>query len=235
MTAFRPWLLAGSIGLLMAFVAASTLHSGYALRRWTPVHNLLLSWPDNLLRMGLVGLCLATGYTLGPGTAALGWGTASLVRDVVLGVVAGLSLAVVLNVAGQAAVQRWGPQVYSTRLMQCILPLDGREWIGVLFALLPAAALEELLFRSLPLGGLSDSIPPWWLLWPLALFFGLLHWPQGGWGVAGTALAALTLSGLFLATHSIWAPLTAHYALNVLQVVAAKRMGIKPLRASQTA
>jgi len=102
----------------------------------------------------------------------------------------------------------------------------------VLMALLPAAALEELLFRSLPLGGLTWLVPPWWLMWPLALFFGLLHWPQGAWGVVGTTLAAIVLSLLFLATGSIWAVLAAHYIFNVLQIVAAQWMGLQPLRAA---
>ncbi len=115
-------------------------------------------------------------------------------------------------------------------MLQCILP-DGRaEWRGVLLALLPAAALEELLFRSLPLGGLGWLLAPEWLLWPLALCFGLLHWPQGGWGVVGTTLAALALSWLFLATRSIWAPLAAHYVMNLVQLLLAKRLGLEPLR-----
>ncbi len=97
-------------------------------------------------------------------------------------------------------------------------------------ALLPAAALEELLFRSLPLGGLAWLIEPQWLMWPLALFFGLLHWPQGGWGVTGTTLAAIMLSLLFLATGSIWPPLATHYVMNVLQVAVAVRTGVRPLR-----
>ena len=111
------------------------------------------------------------------------------------------------------------------------LPASGREWAGVLMALVPAAALEELLFRSLPLAGLTWLVSPWWLLWPLALLFGFLHWPQGWWGVVGTALAAMALSALFLVSGHIWVPLIAHYTMNVLQLVLAARMGVRPLRA----
>ena len=53
------------------------------------------------------------------------------------------------------------------------------------------------------------------LLWPLALLFGALHRPQGGWGVVGTTLAAFALALLFLLTGGIWAPLAAHYVMNV--------------------
>ena len=138
----------------------------------------------------------------------------------------------ILTGAGWAVERRWGAEVASTRLIRCILPINRREWVGVLLALLPAAALEELLFRSLPLGGLTWLVPPWWLMWPLALFFGFLHWPQGAWGVVGTTLAAIVLSLLFLATGSIWAVLAAHYVFNVLQIVAAQWMGLSPLRAA---
>jgi uncharacterized protein len=115
--------------------------------------------------------------------------------------------------------------------VQVILPTNRREWLGVLPALLLAAALEELLFRWLPLAGLAQVIPPQWLLWPLALFFGLLHWPQGSWGVAGTTIAAIYLALLFLLTGSIWPPLVAHYLMNLSQLILAQKSGLRPLRA----
>jgi membrane protease YdiL (CAAX protease family) len=117
-------------------------------------------------------------------------------------------------------------------MLRCILPASPREWVLVLLALWPAAALEELLFRSLPLGGLGWIVSPWWLVWPLALFFGFLHWPQGSWGVAGATLVAILLSWLFLATGSLWPPLIAHYTFNLSQLVVARWSGLKPLRAA---
>jgi len=229
----HPWLFAACIGLLMAFVAFTTYRSGQLLRYWTPSGNLLLSWPDNLMRLALVGLCVVLGVTLGPGPMALGWSTANLGADLAWGALIGLLMTGVLTGAGWVIERRWGAEVASMRLIRCILPIDRREWAGVLLALLPAAALEELLFRSLPLGGLTWLVPPWWLMWPLALFFGLLHWPQGAWGVVGTALAAIILSLLFLATGSIWAVLAAHYVFNVVQVIAARWMGLQPLRTAE--
>jgi len=224
------WIFLGGIVVLMMLVGAGTVRSGQLLRAWTPPQNLMLSVPDNLLRLVLIGLCLLLGDRLGPGPGALGWRVTHLGGDLLLGSVVGLVLSLVLGVAGDAVVRRWGPAVYSTRMVQCILPANRREWVGVSLALLPAAALEELLFRSLPLGGLGWLVSPWWLLWPLALCFGLLHWPQGGWGVVGTTLAAIPLSWLFLATGGIWAPLAAHYVMNVSQLLLAKRTGLKPLR-----
>ena len=227
------WLFAGSVALLMALLAHSTYRSGKLLQIWEPPHNLLLSLPDNALRLLLVVLCVWVGYALGPSPTALGWNTSYLWQDLLIGLAVGLLLMPVLTLTGQWVVRRWGPDVYSTRMLRCILPADRREWLGVSLALLPAAALEELLFRSLPLGGLGWLVPAWWLLWPLALFFGLLHWPQGGWGVVGTTSVAIVLSLLFLATGSIWAPLVTHYLLNVSQLMLARRTGLEPLRGGQ--
>ncbi len=222
------WLFSALLALLMAIVAAGTVRSGLLLRHWTPPYNLLLSWPDALLRLVLVGACLILGLRLGPGAAALA--PAHLGADVVIGLLAGLALAAGLAVAGLLAVRRWGENIYSDRTLLAILPLNRGEWLGVLPALLLAALLEELLFRWLPLAGLAPLISPAWLLWPLALFFGLLHWPQGWWGVAGTALAAMWLALLFLLTGSIWPPLVAHYTMNVMQLVVAYRSGLRPAR-----
>ena len=218
--------------VLLALVAVSTVRTGRLLRTWTPPFNPLLSLAENALRLALIAASVGLGLALGPGPAALGWQTEHIWRDLSLGVFCGAAMAGFLALAGRAAVNRWGPEVYDDRVLRCILPVSRRELPGVALALLPAAALEELLFRSLPLGGLAWLIAPYWLMWPLALFFGLLHWPQGGWGVAGTTLAAIALSLLFLATGSIWPPLAAHYVMNVLQVAVAVRAGVRPLRAA---
>jgi membrane protease YdiL (CAAX protease family) len=225
-----PWLYTGILALLMAFVAFSTVRSGMLLRQWTPPFNLLLTWPDNIFRLALIGFCVLLGLRAGPGAAQLGWVADRLGVELLWGVEAGVALAVVLSVAGWLVVRRWGPEVYSDKMIQCIMPANRGEWAGVLLALLPAAAVEELLFRSLPLGGLTWLVSPWWLMWPLAVFFGALHWPQGWWGVAGTTLAALILSALFLLSGSIWPPLMAHYLMNVSQLLLAKWTGVRPTR-----
>jgi membrane protease YdiL (CAAX protease family) len=224
------WLFAVGVGLLIAFVAVGTVRAGLVLRHWTPPFNLLLSVPDNLARFVLIGLCVVLGVGLGPGPAVLGWGTAHLAQDLLWGALAGVLLSLALAGAGRVAIRQWGAGVYSNKMLQCILPVNRGEWIRVLLALLPAAALEELLFRSLPLGGLGWLLGPWWLLWPLSLFFGLLHWPQGAWGVVGATLAAVALSLLFLASGSIWLPLAAHYFLNMTQLALARRVGVQPQR-----
>ncbi|MGQ9490777.1 MAG: CPBP family intramembrane glutamic endopeptidase [Anaerolineae bacterium] len=225
------WLFLAGLAVLLIGMAFTTVRTGQLLRQWTPPFNLLLSGPENVVRAGLVALCIGLGTVWGPGAGPLGWQTTRLVADLAFGAGSGLLLAAVLVALGQGVVQRWGPNVYDNRLLRAILPAGRREWPGVLLALLPAAALEELLFRSLPLGGLHWLIPAHWLMWPLALAFGLLHWPQGSWGVVGATLAGIAFSLLFLRTGSIWAPLAAHYVMNAAQVVAAKALGMPPLRA----
>ena len=226
------WIFAICTCLLMGVAAAGTIRSGQMLRHWTPPGNLLLGVPDTLVRLAGIGLCVLLGLTVGPGAQQLGWGLSYLRADVRAGIVAGLVLAVLSAGAQWAVTRRWGEPAYSTRVLRCILPAGAREWALVMLALWPAAALEELLFRSLPLGGLGWIMSPWLLMWPLALFFGLLHWPQGTWGVAGAAMIAILLSWLFLATGSIWPPLIAHYTFNLSQLVVARCSGLEPLRAT---
>jgi membrane protease YdiL (CAAX protease family) len=226
-----PWLFVGSVGLLMGIVAFATYHSGRLLRDgWLPPTNLLLSPPDNLMRLVVLGVCAGVGYAWGPGPKVLGWGTTYLAQDLAWGLSAGLFLALLVAGGGRLIARGWQGEGYDDTVVRSILPANGREWVGVSLALLPAAALEELLFRSLPLGGLAWLASPWWLMWPLALAFGLLHWPQGAWGVFGTALAAIALSWLFLATGSIWAAISAHYVMNLAQLIVAKRKGLTPAR-----
>lgn len=233
----HPWLFTASVILLMAFVAFGVYRTGLLLRNWTPKANLILGIPDNILRVALIGLCTLIGWNLGPGPAALGWQTTYLATDLLWGGGAGLLLSGLLAGGGWLIEHYWGLGAYSSRILQGILPINRREWVGVLLALLPAAALEELLFRALPLGGLRAGMgtfrsdAPYFLLWPLAVCFGLLHWPQGGWGVVGATVTAMALSLLFLVTSSIWAPLAAHYIFNMTQIIVAHRTGLRSLRA----
>lgn len=207
--------------LLLTALAMSTVRTGRLLQTWTPDYNLLLAWPDALLRLGLIAICLLLGVTLGPGAQALGLGVQFIGWDLAVGAGVGVALSAFMALLGRLVVRQWGAGVYSDTLLHAILPRRRREWAGVLLALLPAALLEELLFRALPLAGLAWLIAPRWLLWPLSVGFGLLHWPQGSWGVLGATLAAIVLGVLFILTGSLWAPLAAHYVMNVTQLLLA--------------
>lgn len=226
----QPYIFTAALIFLVLALGLATWYSGKVLRSFTPSQNLLLTLPENLLRLALILVCVALGLFLGPGAAPLGWQTDRWVRDVVLGVVVAVVLFPVQIWVGKAVVRRWGPEIYDNRLLRAIVPVNRREWVGVVLALLTAATLEELLFRSLPLAGLSWLISPWVLMWPLSLGFGALHAAQGSWGVVGTAFMGLMLSVLFLVSGSIWVPIIAHWLLNVAEVTVAMRQGLRPLR-----
>ena len=170
------WLFFAGLAILMALVAVGTVRTGQLLRTWTPPYNLLLSLPDNGLRLALMALSAAWGAWVGPGAEALGWRTTYWRPDTALGAVAGVILAGGLALIGKAVEQRWGEAVSDTKMLRCILPASSSEWPGVLLALLLAAALEELLFRSLPLGGAAAvgtrKRPPLFV----ALAAGALFW-----------------------------------------------------------
>jgi len=220
--------------LLVCLTAAMgwlTVQSGRLLQRFTPKTNLLLFLSDNLARLLLILVCVVIGIAIGPGIETLGWRTDRLLVDFGLGAVVGLLLAPAIVCAGNYVVTRWGDGVYDNRLLRAIVPVDRREWPAVVLALLPAALVEELLFRSMPLAGLAWLVSPWVLMWPLALVFGLLHWSQGEWGVVGTTLLGLVLSVLFLWSGSIWVSLATHWMLNVVEITIAQRRGLRPLRA----
>ncbi len=83
--------------------------------------------------------------------------------------------------------------------------------------------LEELLFRSLLVGGMTPLLPGPLLVLSVGIVFGLLHSPQGTWGMAGAALAGVILGALFLLAGSLLLPSIAHYVANMVQVSVAYR------------
>jgi len=83
--------------------------------------------------------------------------------------------------------------------------------------------VEELLFRSLLLGGLAAAWPVPVLVAGTALLFGWMHSPQGRLGMIMTAAVSLLLAALFLWRGSLLPPLAAHYVVNFLQLVIAHR------------
>jgi membrane protease YdiL (CAAX protease family) len=208
---------------LTAFISWTTYHTARLLRGWHPDRNLLLLPPENALRMALVLVCLGLGLLSGLPAETLGWKPATPLVDVLIGLLMGVLLSLALTYGSQRALARWGDTIYSPIVILSVLPRNRREWVLVLLALVPVALLEELLFRSLLLGGLSPLLPAWLLVAGLAALFGILHLPQGWLGVVGTAAAGILFSGLFLWRASLLAPLTAHYVADALQLLQASR------------
>lgn len=208
---------------ILVLLAWTTFRSAVYLLETQPTFNLLLLPAENLLRLVLIAICIWLAQSSGQPYARFGWDTAEPARDVVIGCAVGILVALVLPPITRIAVARFGARVYSPVVVRSILPRSRREWLFVPLALVPSVFLEELLFRSLLLGGLAIFAPPLVLALSWSVLFGAMHLPQGALGIVVAALLGLLLSALFLATASLLAPFIAHYIINILQLVAAAR------------
>lgn len=128
----------------------------------------------------------------------------------------------VANTVTLLAIKLWGKEIYSPTVMRNIMPRNRIEWLLVPAAMALAVLLEEVLFRSLLIGGLSTTVPLVILLVGFSAIFGLMHSPQGTLGVIMTGLMGLWLSLLFVWSGGIILPLTAHYVINLLQLFKAQ-------------
>ncbi|MEW5717470.1 MAG: type II CAAX endopeptidase family protein [Chloroflexota bacterium] len=209
--------------LLLAFLAWGTWRTAQVLRTITPDFNLLLLPAENVLRLGIILLCVFLAWLGGQPFAQFGWQSFDLSRDLLAGFFIGVVVAVCLPPLTNWAVARFGAAIYSPVVIKSILPRNRREWFFVPLALAPAVFLEELLFRSLLLGGFGSFAPPILLALVWSIVFGAMHLPQGALGIVIAAALGLLLSGLFLATQSLIAPTLAHYLINLLQLVWASR------------
>lgn len=199
-----------------------------------PVGRSLLLSPADLVARGVVILaCLALGWISGATPAQLGWTSGAPLRDTALGALMGMAAHVALYPLGAWAARRLGPRAYSDALLRHILPRTRGEWPGVALALSLAVLLEELLFRSLLLGGMlaalapsapsGVNLPALTLALGGALVFGLMHAPQGWLGMLIAGGIGFGLSLLFLITGTLLAPFAAHYAFNLAQLARAYR------------
>jgi membrane protease YdiL (CAAX protease family) len=208
---------------ILAFLCWATYRTAVFLRQVRPAFNLLLLPAENLLRLALIAICVWLAQQSGQPYVQFGWSAAQPARDVLAGFAVGIFVALLLPPLTQWAIARFGAQVYSPVVVRSILPRNRREWVLVPLALVPSVFLEELLFRSLLLGGFAILAPPFLLAMIWSILFGAMHLPQGALGIVVAALLGLLLSALFLATASLVAPIIAHYVINLLQLVAASK------------
>lgn len=214
--------VAGTL-ILTAFIAWATYRSAQMLKQIEVDFNLLLLPAENLMRVGLIVTCLVLGYISGVSREQLGWVSRIPLSDVAAGVGMGVIVQLALNALTEWAIKRFGRHIYSPVVVLSILPRSRDEWAPVLLALFPAVLVEELLFRSLLLGGLAVILPVPLLIVGTALLFGGMHSPQGTLGVVMTAMVSLLLAGLFLWRGTLLSPLVAHYVVNLLQLIVAHR------------
>jgi len=212
----------GTLAVLV-LLAWATLRTAVFLRQVQLTFNLLLLPAENIFRFVLIAVCVWLAQSSGQPYAQFGWRAAEPAREIVVGLAVGIPVALILPLLTRWAVARFGPPVYSPVVVRSILPRSRREWLLVPLALVPSVFLEELLFRSLLLGGFAIFAPPIVLAILWSILFGAMHLPQGALGMVAAALLGLLFSAMFIATASLLAPFIAHYAINLLQLVWASK------------
>jgi membrane protease YdiL (CAAX protease family) len=219
----RYWIFVVLTLLLTSGVSFATYRSAKLLQVWQPNQNLLFLMSENIIRLLLVALCLGLGWLSGLPPDQFGWTLNAWRQALAQGLLLGALMAATFYVGTRWIVARSGEKYYSRTIIEAMLPRTGQELALTAVVMIGVVAAEELLFRSLLLGGLLPILPAMLLLALTSVMFGVLHLPQGAWGVAGAALAGALLGGLFLLSGSILAPAAAHYVTNMAQIVQAKR------------
>jgi membrane protease YdiL (CAAX protease family) len=209
--------------LLTIVIGYMTYMSAQVLRHWRPDRNLLLLPVETLMRLLLIALCLGLGWLSGLGPTQLGWVWPEQTNTWLVALAWGGLVAGCFIIATPWVIKRTGEMHYSAVIVDAIVPRNQRELWLVALAMIPVVVLEELLFRSLLIGGLAPVLPVTLLVVGWSILFGLLHSPQGQLGMAGATIAGVLLGWLFLTYGTLAAPLIAHYAINIIQLVFAMR------------
>ncbi|MDI9548722.1 MAG: CPBP family intramembrane metalloprotease [Chloroflexota bacterium] len=221
---FRYWLFVALTLALTALIGLATYRTARLLQHWRPDRNLLIMPAENVLRLTLIAACIGLGLLSGLEPEALGWVFTNWQTAMWQGIVWGGALAFVFYFATRWVHDRSGERFYSPVVLHAVVPRSRRELVGVAAAMAGVVLLEELLFRSLLLGGLAPLVPVGWLIVLAGAGFGLLHLPQGVWGIAGATVAGILLGSLWLSSGTILAPIIAHYVTNMAQIIQAMRM-----------
>ncbi|GAB4427473.1 MAG: hypothetical protein Kow0031_07520 [Anaerolineae bacterium] len=206
--------------LFTAFIGYTTYQTHLLLKQIELDFNVLLSVPETVVRLGLVGLCLLLAWLSGQPAAALGFAPPGGWQPVALAIGAGVVIQLMVNGVTGLAIKLLGRNIYSPRLVLNILPKSHREWPLVALAFIPPVLMEELLFRSLWLGLFAGGAVPLALLVAVtSVIFGLMHQPQGRLGMVVAGGINIIFCLLFVWTGQLLVTFLAHYTVNLLQVV----------------
>ena len=99
------------------------------------------------------------------------------------------------------------------------MPRYPSQWVYVALAFFFSVALEELLFRTLLIGVFISLVPPLLLIIVTSIIFGLMHQPQGRLGMGVTGVINVLFCTLFIWTGDLLITFTAHYTINLLQLI----------------
>jgi membrane protease YdiL (CAAX protease family) len=192
------------------------------LRHWQPDVNILLLPAENALRALVLAVCFLLGRGSGLPPATLGWQINNAGSQLLAGLLTGLGLAILFFAMGQL-LKRSAPTSFYRPILALVIPRSRKEALLLPFALILSVLFEELLFRSLLIGGLSPLLPTAWLIIGFSFIFGLLHSPQGLWGIVGAGAAGVVFGLLFIWQQSLLAPFVAHFVANAVQIWLAGR------------
>ena len=211
------------ITAIMGFGAYTTAR---LLRHWQPQQNLLLLPAENALRAVVLVVCLLLGRGSGLPPETLGWQFHDAGSQLLTGVLTGLGLAALFLGMGRL-VTRYANTGFYRPILALVIPRNAREARLLPFALMLSVLFEEVLFRSLLIGGLSPLLPLPWLILGFSVIFGLLHSPQGVWGIVGAGAAGALFGLLFVWQQSLLTPLAAHFVANGVQIWLASKEALR--------
>jgi len=186
--------------------------------------NLLLSIPEFVFKLVLLGLCMglvSSLTTLNP-EKYVGWPSDNPSFDVVIGASVGLVVQFAVNLTSNVAIRVFGKSIYSPQVMKSVVPKSQREWFLILLPLLLAVAAEELIFRGMLIGGFSLVVNPWVMAVASSIIFGIMHSPQGLLGIIMTALVGFIFAATFIISNSLVMVISVHYIINFMQILRAK-------------
>ena len=143
---------------LVAFLYWASYRSAQVMRHATIEGNLLLSWPEIVFKLVVLGFCSGLAATLGNSRVGLGWPPQTFWLDIVVGIGFGIAIQVAVNIVSAVAVRSLGKDIYSEKVLKSVSPRNRREWILTPLPLLLAVVVEEVLFRALLIGGFGIVI-----------------------------------------------------------------------------
>ena len=208
--------------LITTIVGYGAYTTARLLRHWQPQENLLLLPAENALRAALLVICLLLGRGSGLPPETLGWQFSNPGSQLLTGALTGLGLAALFFGMGRF-VARYAHTGFYRPILALVIPRNRKEARLLPFALMLSVLFEEVLFRSLLIGGLSPLLPTAWLIIGFSLIFGLLHSPQGVWGIVGAGAAGALFGLLFLWQQSLLTPIVAHFVANGVQIWLARK------------
>jgi membrane protease YdiL (CAAX protease family) len=219
-------LFAGLTTLLLGFVGYGAYRTAQILPHWPPDQNPLLHPTETALRFILILLCIGLGFLSGQPRAALGWQTPQPLLQIGWGLLGGMLMAAIYIVTTRWVMAKSGGRYYTPTVVRVIVPHNPTQLAWVALAMVTVVLLEELLFRTLLIGGFASLLPTWALLCLGGVIFGLMHSPQGRWGMVAIAVGGALLGWMFVETQSLLLPAVTHYVVNMAQIVYAFWVGV---------